>query len=610
MRPRRRASDGASRTDPGHTTQWSRFVTDRRRAAASPEITVTLARSTSRPLELRPTGRVSGRRTDGAVRAAQVLAAEPRGGYEADAGSAEPEDHSDPLAKAVPGASATPGAPGARPASQAPTDPPETAAPESRDAPYAGALKALESSAEQLAGLSVDGLSDDEVDGLLTRVRRPLLQLEAVRARAAAVSQSRAVARAGNSPLGAVVRDHQRRLAEEQQLTPSEVKQQIAAGRAARDNRATGEAMADGRVAPRHAQRIADILAVTPEDRRDAVESELLDLAGRLDAVAFSRAAKELLARVRPEALARDEAREHRARSLRAANTDDGGFAFSGLLYGAAAEQARVALNAFRRPDARDEVRTPAQRGADAFEQLCAAALRVGDAPTDHGVRPQVMVVFTAEQYAELTDNPELATARLAGSGATVTGREVRHLVDDCDLFRVVLDAKGTPLDVSTRVRTVPLGLWRALIVRDGGCVWEGCDAPPSWCDVAHGNRSFAADGMLAPDNAMLLCRRHHRRFDQGPYRVDIDGDQVTITRIGSGSGGITPHGGEAGARGSGSGPPDDGPPGAGPPGGGTQPDDGPQPPADASDRPAGADPPPSSGQPSLLPEVDDDPDG
>ncbi len=289
--------------------------------------------------------------------------------------------------------------------------------------------------------------------------------------------------------------------------------------------------MEAGDVGTRHAQRIAQVLRALPEDRRDAVEAELLDLAGRLDALAFGRAARRILARERPAALAKEERRQHLERSLRAADTEDGGFAFSGRLYGVAAEQARTALKAFRRPDTPDEVRTPQQRGADAFEQLCAAALRGGDAPTQHGVRPQVMVVFTAEQFAAAQRMPELTSGVLGDSGQAASGRELHSLTTDCELFRVVLDAKGAPIEVSTTVRTVPIGLWRALLARDGGCVWEGCDAPASWCDVAHGDRAFATGGRLSVDNALLLCRSHHRRFDHGSYRAVISGGRVTIRR-------------------------------------------------------------------------------
>ena len=397
------------------------------------------------------------------------------------------------------------------------------------------AVAAVEVAATELAALTVESLEADALDDLLRRLRRPIQQLQGVRARAAAASQALALRSSNGGASGPVVREHQRQLAQGQQLTPSEAKRQIDAGRAARDSSGTRRAMAAGDIGPEHAQRIAQVLAAVPESRREEVERELLGLAEGMDALAFGRAARRILGRERPATLARDERRRHLDRSFRATDTEDGGFAFSGLLYGAAAQEARSALQAFRRPDTPDEFRTPAQRGADAFQQLCAAALRLGEAPTQHGVRPHVAVVFTAEQYAALSRMPDDTMGLLVESGNVASGGELRQLVSDCDLFRVVLGPDGIPLEVSSSVRTVPIGLWRALVIRDGGCVWPGCDAPASWCDVAHGNEAFAGEGRLSPTNALLLCRRHHRRFDRGPFSVQIEGDRVTINQVSGG---------------------------------------------------------------------------
>ncbi|MFP4310804.1 MAG: DUF222 domain-containing protein [Nitriliruptoraceae bacterium] len=208
------------------------------------------------------------------------------------------------------------------------------------------------------------------------------------------------------------------------------------------------------------------------------------------------------------------------------ADTPDGGLTLSGLLHGTAAETVRTAVAAFRRPDATAELRTPAQRTADALEQVCAVALRAGAAATSHGIRPQVLVTVT-------TDQIELGPDGIAnlGSGEASTLGRLRHLLDDCSWARVVLSPDGAPLEASESVRTVPHGLWRALLARDQGCTWPGCDAPANWCDVAHGNDPFAAGGRLSPDNAALLCRRHHRRFDHGDLRIRIDGAEVRYVR-------------------------------------------------------------------------------
>jgi hypothetical protein len=47
-------------------------------------------------------------------------------------------------------------------------------------------------------------------------------------------------------------------------------------------------------------------------------------------------------------------------------------------------------------------------------------------------------------------------------------------------------DRWNTLVSLSTRGRFATAALRRALAVRDGGCVFPGCDAPPSWADAHH----------------------------------------------------------------------------------------------------------------------------
>ncbi|MFP4234867.1 MAG: DUF222 domain-containing protein, partial [Nitriliruptoraceae bacterium] len=395
------------------------------------------------------------------------------------------------------------------------------------------ALSAMSHGIDAVARMDLDRASDQELDELLAGVRRPLQQLEGIRARAAALQQSRRLASRGSVPTEVALTEHRRALGEQQGLAPSETGRVLDAGRAAAPGTATGQAVRDGRIGLSQARTIGRVLASLVGAQREEVEAELVDQAARLDPVAFGRAARAVQARIQPEVLAGVQRRQGFERRFQATDTEDGGFAFSGLLYGSAAETARCAVEAFRRPDTPDEHRTPAQRGADAFEQLCAAALRSGAAPTRHGVRPQVMVTVSAADLALLEQEPERASGVFVGSGQPVAGPQLRHLLADCQLLRVVLDAAGVPIEVSRTVRTVPAGLWRALLVRDGGCTWPGCDAPANWCDVAHAIEAYADDGKLSLDNAMLLCRRHHRRYDASDLTVRIEGGTVHFPPLG-----------------------------------------------------------------------------
>ncbi len=377
----------------------------------------------------------------------------------------------------------------------------------------------------------MDALSDAALRDHLARLRQPLARLTALRARWSATLEARTIANAPPQGRGAAQREARRAVADAQQLTPSQAKRAVEAGRAAGRHAETGRAFLAGELSPDHVRVIDELLAAVDDDEREGFEQRLLELARDRDATRFGRQARTLLASLSPDGAATTERRKHGRRRVRATDTPDGGFAFSGLLYGTAAETARVALDAFCLPDAPGEHRTPEQRAADGFEQLCAAALRGGDAPTQHGARPQVLVIFDAEQLARYERTDEPGVGRFGRSGQPVTTDEVGPLLDDCRSLRIVRDADRAPIEVSETVRTVPAGLWRALLLRDGGCTWPGCDAPAAWCDVAHGHTPFVQNGRLSPHNAALLCRRHHRRFDHGPWRIAVAGDTVTYHR-------------------------------------------------------------------------------
>ena len=388
-------------------------------------------------------------------------------------------------------------------------------------------LDRLVTTVEAVGATDLIAMSDGDLGVHLQRLRRPIAALEAARARALAELERRASVAVGPERRSAEVQRTRRKAARDQRMTPSEAKRSAEAGRHAGRHPATGRAFDGGDIGATHVQLIGEALERLPEGDRGGAEQELLELAHSHDAIAFGRAVRDLLARRAPAAAHRDEHRRHRDRHFRMTDTADGGVAFSGLAYGIAAELARTALDAFRRPDTPDEHRTPDQRSADAFEQLCDAALRLGAAPTLHGERPQVILVIDEAQLGL-----EAGVAHFAGSGQPATLAEVGSLLTDCTVSRLAVAADGTPIEASRNVRTVPAGLWRALIVRDGGCRWQGCDAPASWCDVAHGEDPFHKGGRLSPANAVLLCRRHHRRFDHGAWRLEIHGDEVSFHRV------------------------------------------------------------------------------
>jgi hypothetical protein len=79
--------------------------------------------------------------------------------------------------------------------------------------------------------------------------------------------------------------------------------------------------------------------------------------------------------------------------------------------------------------------------------------------------------------------------------------------------------APTQPLDLGRTTRVVSPAQRTALAVRDGGCVFAGCDRPLEWCE-AHHLWHWLDGGPTDLDNLALLCRAHHRAVHEGGWRL------------------------------------------------------------------------------------------
>jgi hypothetical protein len=93
-----------------------------------------------------------------------------------------------------------------------------------------------------------------------------------------------------------------------------------------------------------------------------------------------------------------------------------------------------------------------------------------------------------------------------------------------CDgiLIRQVIGDGGAVLDQGRNQRLFTRAQRRALITRDGGCAFPGCDIPAGWCE-AHHITPWSKDGPTDLANGVLLCRRHHTVIHQDRWRIDPD---------------------------------------------------------------------------------------
>jgi hypothetical protein len=93
--------------------------------------------------------------------------------------------------------------------------------------------------------------------------------------------------------------------------------------------------------------------------------------------------------------------------------------------------------------------------------------------------------------------------------GDPVDRRACGHLLCDPTLHSLWRDGASQPLDLKRSVRFATPHQRRVLGIRDGGCVFPGCGARASWCDVHH-LVPWEHGGETNLDGLALLCRHHH----------------------------------------------------------------------------------------------------
>ena len=162
---------------------------------------------------------------------------------------------------------------------------------------------------------------------------------------------------------------------------------------------------------------------------------------------------------------------------------------------------------ALRIADPNDFDLTAPQRRAEALDTIFRYFLDHHHDPSNgRRHRPHVNIVMTYEQF-------------VAGLGGTYldTGGPVGHtecgvLACDSLLHRILIDGESAILDYGRATREWPADLFNAIVARDGGCRYPGCDLPSQYCDVHH-LHAWEHDGDTSILNGLMLCRRHHRRM-------------------------------------------------------------------------------------------------
>jgi hypothetical protein len=384
-------------------------------------------------------------------------------------------------------------------------------------------LDRLDAVVDELAALPWDRLTDDDVLDVVRRVERAKRRLAPVDHAAINQVQSRSLAFShGARSSGAL-------LAQLLRISPGEASGRVrAAGLLGPRRTITGEqvepqfplvaaAQAAGVVSDRHAAVITRTIAKLPDSVADEfgdfAEKSLVEQAATVDPGLLARHAEVLAYALDQDGHYADRAYRDRTRGLELHSRPDGSAHLEAELTGEAAEHLRTHLDTLARPapavDGAPDPRTATQRRHDGFLAMLKLVERAELLPQVAGCSATIVLTMDADAYA-------------TGTGTATTGHGYPVPADlakdwagpETRMIAVLLTKTKAITGYSTAHRIVTEGQRLALIARDKGCSFPGCDITPAWTQ-AHHITEFQHSRRTSVENCTLLCGAHHRTHQE-----------------------------------------------------------------------------------------------
>ena len=295
------------------------------------------------------------------------------------------------------------------------------------------------------------------------------------------------------------------------------------------------DAVESGEVSMSKARMVADVVT---RDRAEAATRDAAKLTALAGDLAPDRLARELeqWGRRVDEERGVDTNEDLRAkRSLVTQKRTTGMTEIIAALDPESAEVVASALDARVQAEWRGETadehaaRTSAQRRADALVGICRDWLNGygatnGDGAFSNGAkkaapspspkaRPHVSVIINLADLTAKTGHG--VTER----GTPLSSETVRRIACDAGVSAIFTDSEQQIVDVGREQRTFTGAIRKVLVLRDQGCRFPGCNAPPSWTD-GHHIAHWVNGGPTTTSNGCLLCSRHHHYVHEGQWTI------------------------------------------------------------------------------------------
>ncbi len=164
------------------------------------------------------------------------------------------------------------------------------------------------------------------------------------------------------------------------------------------------------------------------------------------------------------------------------------------------------------------------QGGVQKNHNLAAAAAfdLITGVGNSRGSVPHISVVIDHETFAH---GPHDRSVIETSAGHPVAPETVARLACDAMIRRIVLSARGVPIDVGRGSRTATDAQWHAARAIYRSCAWDGCQRPLSWCQLHH-ILEWEHGGPTDMSNLVPLCSHHHHQVHEGGWKIKLGPDR------------------------------------------------------------------------------------
>jgi hypothetical protein len=293
-------------------------------------------------------------------------------------------------------------------------------------------------------------------------------------------------------------------------------------------------AQAEGVLSPAQLRVITDVIDKIPSAVRaewaESVETSMVTHAAEHDPVTLAKIGRRLIELLDPDGTLSDDADRARRRELTLLIHPDGTGTLRGATDAHLTELLAVVFDSLASPKhphtaaadttavadadpaSSSDTRTPAQRRHDALVDVLRPVVSSGQLPAAGGIPATILLTATAEQWE---NGQGLVTT---GHGALVTVATAQRMAGgDARTVPVILGRAKEVIAYGTSQRIFTKAQRYAIIARDGGCTWPGCDRPPSHCEVNH-VIPWAAGGETSVPNGALVCTGDHPNLDHNGW--------------------------------------------------------------------------------------------